>query len=318
MCKVTVVIPNYNGEKYLVPCLASLYEETRAEIKVIVVDNGSKDDSLERAAELYPQTRIIRLDRNYGFCRAVNEGITASDTEYVLLLNNDTLVRKGFVEALLRRIERSEKIFSVEAKMLQYQDEARIDSAGTYYNALGWAFARGKDQSAKKYNYCVKTFAACGGAAIYRRKVFDEIGLFDERHFAYLEDIDIGYRARLYGYVNVYEPKAEVVHVGSASSGSRYNEFKVEHSSKNNIYLIYKNMPLLQILINLPFLIAGFGIKILFFALKGFGREYIAGIKNGFQISRKNRKVPFRLWNLSNYFKIQIELWANIFRRLCG
>ena len=77
-------------------------------------------------------------------------------------------------------------------------------------------------------------------------------------------------------------------------------------------------MPLLQILINLPFLIAGFGIKILFFALKGFGREYIAGIKNGFQISRKNRKVPFRLWNLSNYFKIQIELWANIFRRLCG
>ena len=243
MCKVTVVIPNYNGEKYLVPCLASLYEETRAEIKVIVVDNGSKDDSLNRAIKLYPQTRIIRLDRNYGFCRAVNEGITASDTEYVLLLNNDTLVRKGYVEALLRRIERSEKIFSVEAKMLQYQDEARIDSAGTYYNALGWAFARGKDQSAKKYNYCVKTFAACGGAAIYRRKVFDEIGLFDERHFAYLEDIDIGYRARLYGYVNVYEPKAEVVHVGSASSGSRYNEFKVEHSSKNNIYLIYKNMP---------------------------------------------------------------------------
>ena len=149
MCKVTVVIPNYNGEKYLVPCLASLYEETRAEIKVIVVDNGSKDDSLNRAIKLYPQTRIIRLDRNYGFCRAVNEGITASDTEYVLLLNNDTLVRKGFVEALLRRIERSEKIFSVEAKMLQYQDEARIDSAGTYYNALGWAFARGKDQSAK-------------------------------------------------------------------------------------------------------------------------------------------------------------------------
>ena len=164
MCKVTVVIPNYDGEKYRVPCLASLYEETRAEIKVIVVDNGSKDDSLNRAIKLYPQTRIIRLDRNYGFCRAVNEGITASDTEYVLLLNNDTLVREGFVEALLRRIERSEKIFSVEAKMLQYQDEARIDSAGTYYNALGWAFARGKDQSAKKYNYCVKTFAACGGA----------------------------------------------------------------------------------------------------------------------------------------------------------
>ena len=81
MCKVTVIIPNYNGEKYLVPCLASLYEETRTEIQVIVVDNGSQDDSLNRAIKLYPQTRIIRLDCNYGFCGAVNEGITASDTE---------------------------------------------------------------------------------------------------------------------------------------------------------------------------------------------------------------------------------------------
>ena len=99
--------------------------------------------------------------------------------------------------------------------------------------------------------------------------------------------MDVGYRARIYGYENWYAPDAMVYHVGSGTSGSRYNQFKIRYSSRNNIYLIYKNMPVLQIIINLPFLVAGFGIKILFFTLKGFGREYIAGIKNGFQISKK-------------------------------
>ena len=144
------------------------------------------------------------------------------------------------------------------------------------------------------------------------------LGYFDEEHFAYLEDMDVGYRARIYGYENWYAPDAMVYHVGSGTSGSRYNQFKIRYSSRNNIYLIYKNMPVLQIIINLPFLVAGFGIKILFFTLKGFGREYIAGIKNGFQISKKNHKIPFKFQNLSNYFWIQVELWVNIFRRLCG
>ena len=107
-------------------------------------------------------------------------------------------------------------------------------------------------------------------------------GLFDEEHFAYLEDMDIAYRANILGYQNWFCPGARVYHAGSGTSGSRYNLFKVRYSSRNNIYLIYKNMPFLQILLNLPFLAAGFGIKLLFFARRGFGREYAAGIKNGF------------------------------------
>ena len=104
----------------------------------------------------------------------------------------------------------------------------------------------------------------CGGAAIYRKKIMEKIGYFDEEHFAYLEDTDIGYRARIYGYENWYAPDAVVYHVGSGTSGSRYNHFKTRYSSRNNIYLIYKNMPLLQIILNLPFLVAGFLIKFLF------------------------------------------------------
>ena len=127
--------------------------------------------------------------------------------------------------------------------------------------------------------------------------------------------MDIGYRARIHGYENWYAPKAVVYHVGSGTSGSRYNQFKTRYSSRNNIYLIYKNMPFLQIVLNLPFLLVGFGTKIIFFSIKGMGKEYLAGIKNGFSISKKDRKVPFSFCNLPNYYKIQLELWINLVRR---
>ena len=125
----------------------------------------------------------------------------------------------------------------------------------------------------------------------------------------------MGYRARILGYENWYLPKAVVYHVGSGTTGSRYNQFKTRYSSRNNVYLIYKNMPLLQILLNLPLLVIGFGTKLLFFTLKGMGREYLAGIKNGFQISAKGKKVEFSMKNMKNYCKIQWELWINIIRR---
>ncbi len=315
MCKVTVVIPNYKGEKYLLPCLKSVYEMTGIPVHVIVVDNGSSDSSIETAKERYPQTEFICFSKNYGFCRAVNAGIKASRTPYVILLNNDTKVREGFVENLLHRIEENERYFSVEAKMLQYQDPGKMDSAGTFYNALGWAFARGRDGDAQKYDRPCSVFAACAGAAVYRRDVFEKIGYFDERHFAYLEDIDVGYRARIYGYVNLYEPTAEVIHVGSASSGSRYNVFKTKYSSRNNVYLIYKNMPFLQILLNSPFLLVGFSVKTVFFFRKGLGKEYVKGLVSGAKMCRKENKVPFQKENLQNYLLIQAELWRNLFRK---
>ena len=167
--------------------------------------------------------------------------------------------------------------------MLQAHSPELLDDAGDFYSALGWAAARGKGKPEAEYSREEKIFSACAGAAIYRRKVLLGLGLFDEEHFAYLEDLDICYRARLHGYENWYLPKARVRHVGSGTSGSRYNLFKVRYSSRNNIYLIWKNMPLFQILLNLPFLLAGFGAKFLFFAGKGFGKEYLAGIRNGFQ-----------------------------------
>lgn len=314
--EVSVVIPNFNGIAFLDSVLGSLEGQTERNFEVIFVDNGSTDGSCSFVAANYPWVHLIELSENFGFCRAVNEGIRAAKAPYVLLLNNDTEVAENFVEEMLAAIKRHENAFSCAARMVQYHDRDRIDDAGNYYCALGWAFARGKGKDVHRYEKEEKIFAACGGAAIYRKKILDKIGLFDEEHFAYLEDTDIGYRARIQGYENWYAPRAIVYHVGSGTSGSRYNQFKTRYSSRNNVYLIYKNMPLLQLLLNLPFLIAGFGIKLLFFAVKGMGREYIAGIKNGFTISHKGKKVPFELKNLPNYLKIQVELWVNMFRRL--
>ena len=138
--------------------------------------------------------------------------------------------------------------FSMEAKMIQMREPEKLDGAGDYYCLLGWAFARGKDQPVEKYQKCDRIFSACAGAAIYRKELLEKIGLFDEAHFAYLEDVDVGYRANLYGYRNLFAPDAAVYHAGSAVSGSRHNPFKVELTARNNLYLIYKNMPPLQLL----------------------------------------------------------------------
>ena len=313
--EVSVVIPNFNGIAFLDSVLASLEGQTLNNFEVTLVDNGSTDGSCSFVTANYPWVHLIELSENFGFCGAVNAGIRAAKAPYVLLLNNDTEVKEDFVEEMLAAIRRHKNAFSCGARMVQYHDRDKLDDVGNYYCALGWSFARGRGKDIHAYETEDRIFSACAGAAIYRKKILEKIGYFDEEHFAYLEDTDIGYRARIYGYENWYAPKAIVYHVGSGTSGSRYNQFKTRYSSRNNIYLIYKNMPLLQIILNLPFLVAGFLVKFLFFAVKGMGKEYAAGIKNGFSISMKNKKVPFRMKHLPNYCKIQLELWINIVRR---
>ena len=315
MREVTVVIPNLNGIAYLQGCLSSLRTQSFQEFETILIDNGSADGSVDYVKENFPEVRIHRFSSNTGFCKAVNEGIRLSDTPYVILLNNDTVCDRKFVEELLKAIKQHPRCFSCGARMLQLRNPELLDDAGDYYCALGWAFAAGKGKPKDRYDRQRRVFASCGGAAIYRRSILEEIGLFDEKHFAYLEDIDIGYRARIRGYENRYIPTAVVYHAGSATSGSAYNEFKVLHSSRNSVYLIYKNMPALQVIINLPFLLAGYLIKTVFFARRGFLKQYLTGLRNGIRMSKKEDKVVFQTRYLKNYFRIQLELWWNVVRR---
>lgn len=316
MCEVSVIIPNYNGKQYLKTCLDALRTQTSRNFKTILVDNGSQDGSREYVQEQYPEVKIVALKENTGFCGAVNAGIRVSASPYVLLLNNDTQAEPEFVENLTKAVKKRKNCFSVQAKMLQMHDKTRMDDAGNAYCAFGWAFAEGKGRPETEYCTERQIFSSCAGAAIYRREILDKIGLFDEEHFAYLEDLDICYRARLRGYENWFCPSARVLHVGSGTSGSRYNLFKVRYSSRNNIYLAYKNMPLAQLIWNFPLLLLGFAAKALFFTSKGYGGEYIRGLKNGIQISVKNRDKKVRKVPAGTCLKIQLELYKNMIKKL--
>lgn len=310
--KVTVVIPNYNGKHFLEPCLSALKKQKYRAFEVLIVDNASTDGSVEWIKEHYPNVKLMVMKENLGFAGGVNAGIRAAETPYVLLLNNDTEVTPGFVGALLKAIESSSKVFSVSSKMIQFDDRKKLDDAGDLYSVAGWAFQRGVGHSSREYNRCRKVFSACAGAAIYRKSVFEKIGYFDEIHFAYLEDIDIGYRARLAGYENLYCPKAVVYHVGSGTSGSKYNDFKVKLSSRNNFYLNYKNMPDWQLALNALPLAAGVFVKWLFFKKKGFEKAYVEGLKEGIATRNKCHRVPYDRKKLGIYWKIELELWCNL------
>ena len=328
MKEVTVVIPNYNGMKYLPECMASLCQgqENAPEYEVLIIDNGSADGSVEYLDSEWcrkkeapaeeggkPQVRLIALPENTGFCHAVNLGIREARSSYVILLNNDTRVEAGFVKGLYDAIRKDEKIFSVSAKMLMWDKPELLDDAGDRYCVLGWAYSRGKGRPAVDYDKNVSIFSACGGAAIYRRQVFEEIGYFDEAHFAYLEDIDVGYRARIAGYDNIYCPAALVWHVGSGTSGSKYNSFKVKLAARNNVYLNYKNMPCLQLIINAIPIAAGIFVKYSFFRKLGFGKDYLEGLKEGIRTAKKCKKVAYRPERLKNYLAIELELLAGTF-----
>ncbi len=304
--KATVIIPNYNGLRFMGICMDALERQTCRDFEILVVDNGSTDGSVEWLRQ--QGIPSIFLPENTGFSGAVNAGIRAAKTPYVILLNNDTEVQPDFVGELLAAIGRSKRIFAVSSRMVQMYHRELMDDAGDMYSLMGWAYQRGVGRSSRGYNRPVEVFSACAGAAIYRRAVFDEIGLFDEMHFAYLEDIDVCYRAKIHGYHVRYCPTAVVYHVGSGTSGSKYNPFKVRLAARNSIYLNYKNMPLLQLLVNFPLIGAGIAVKYGFFRKLGFGKEYLEGIREGLATAVKCRKVPYDSRWIPNYLSIQWEL----------
>lgn len=343
MTTITVIIPNYKGMKFIENCLSSLYAQAEGtpSYEVLVVDNASGDGSVELIREKFPQTRLICLKENTGFCHAVNVGIQNSDSPFVLLLNNDTKVYPDFIKQIYAPMEGKSmasdakipakegkasdgkkgngKIFSVSAAMLMWDQPKLMDDAGDVYTIMGWAFSRGKGKPYTDYQKRVRIFSACGGAALYRRDVLEKIGLFDEKHFAYLEDLDLGFRANIYGYRNLYEPKARVVHYGSASTGSRYNAWKTKRAAANSVYVIAKNLPLFFKVLHFPFLLAGYGIKFLFFVRKKMGRQYLLGVCEGLRLSMsfegRQKRVRFQAKHLVHYLRIEWDLITGLVRR---
>ena len=316
--KVSVVTPNYNGERFLEAFFESLDNDSEHIGEVIIIDNGSDDDSkayINNNAFNFP-IRLIENDENLGFAPAVNQGIVNAKYEYIFSLNNDTEVKKGSISAMIDLISSADDIFSVQAKMLQYDNKDLIDDAGDEYNLLGWTKKTGENHKSEEYREVKEIFSSCAGAALYRKSVLEELGMFDDEFFAYMEDVDLAIRSKINGYRNLLCPQAIVYHIGSATSGSRHNEFKVRLAARNNIWTVYKNLPIPMKITNFIFLFLGFLIKYIFFLRKGFGATYLSGLREGLSTRGKIKKTQFKSENTTNYLKMEYRLIINTIKFL--
>lgn len=316
--KASIVTPNYNGERFLKTFFESLNNDCEFIGEVIIVDNGSTDGSKQyiRGNDFNFPVILIENTENLGFSPAVNQGIMKAKYEYVFSLNNDTEVKKGSIKALMDLISSKPEIFSVQAKMLQYNNKELIDDVGDEYNLLAWTKKTGENRHSNEYAEVKEIFSACAGAAMYKKSLLTEIGMFDDNYFAYMEDVDLAIRSKINGYTNLMCPDAVVYHIGSATSGSRHNEFKVRLAARNNVWTVYKNQPIPMKIVNFIFLFLGFLIKYLFFVRKGFGKTYLAGIREGLSTRSKIDKVKFKASNAKNYFKIEYRLIINTLKFL--
>lgn len=279
--KVSVVIPSWNGKHLLKICLQSLKKQTLKKFEIIVVDNGSNDGSADYVSKFYPAVKLIQLDKNKGFSFAVNEGIKVSGAEYIVLLNNDTRVDHKCLEQFVLAAQKHEEAGMVAAKMLNYENPSLIDSAGNFVDSVGHANSIGFGEKDRvKFNKAGYVFLINGGGCLIKREVFESIGLFDEKFFLYMEDIDLSFRAQMVGFKAWYEPKAVIFHKHKATSSS--NKPLME-------YFLFRNM--MQTII------------------KDFPKELLLKDLNWLKIILVNLNTIIYLWNHGNLMSALKAEW---------
>jgi GT2 family glycosyltransferase len=262
---VGVLIVNWNGRAHLERCLDALAHQTMRSFEIVVVDNGSVDGSAEMVRDLYPHLRLLCQPTNLGFAEANNVGIEAGETPFVATLNNDTEPRPDWLEQLLAPALADEGVGMVASKMLFAHRPGVINSAGIALDRAGIAWDRLGGRLDGECGERQEVFGPCAGAALYRRCMLDEIGLFDRDFFAYLEDVDLAWRARLAGWSCVYAPEAVVTHVHSAT-GVEGSPFKSYQLGRNKLWTIAKNYPSPQLYLALP-LIVGYDLAAVLYGI---------------------------------------------------
>jgi len=237
----SVVIPNWNGEKYLPSCLDSLRRQTLSPLEIIVVDNGSTDGSLALLVRDYPEVQVVALEENRGYAGGVNAGFCAATGAVLVAFNNDAEADPCWIKELVAALERHPEAGMATSRVRLFDRRDHLHTAGDFYGLDGIPGNRGVWQpDGPAYDEEVWVFGAAGVAAAYRRSMLDEIGLLDESFGSYLEDIDLSWRAQLAGYRCIYAPRAVVYHMVSATGGGPLASFFV---GRNTIFVIAKNYP---------------------------------------------------------------------------
>lgn len=276
--KVVVVIPNWNGADFIAECLMSLSKQTCSH-DVVIVENGSKDNSISIIEANFPNVKILKFDDNAGFAGGVNRGIRpALDAgyEFIALFNNDAFADKDWLKELVQAAGKHPDAGIVTGKFMR-MDKKHIDSTGDNYSIWGMPFPRGRNEADEgQFDTGEYVFSGTGGASLYSASMLKQIGLFDEEFFAYYEDVDISFRAQLAGWKVWYQPTAVAYHHVSGTS-SKLGDFSRYHATKNFFMLYVKNMPTRLNLKYGPLFLIQSARLLASATLKGAGLVYIRG-----------------------------------------
>lgn len=242
--RATVIIPNWNGLELLRDCLVSLINQSYKDFGIIIVDNGSSDNSLEYIRKNFSQVRIISLNKNNGFAKAINEGVRITKSEFVVFLNNDTKTEKDWLKNLVKCADAHKEVISVNSKLLNFYNKKIIDGVGILINEVGQARSIGwQEKDHGQYDKTSYIFGATGGASLFRRKDFIKVGMFDENYFMYSEEVDFAFRAQFMGFKSIYCPKA-VVHHKHKASAKKMPQHIEYWQYRNMVQTIIKNFPI--------------------------------------------------------------------------
>ena len=247
--KVAVVILNYNGASMLSRFLPSVIEYSRGAV-IVVADNGSTDDSVALIERDFPTIRLIQLDRNYGFADGYNKALEQVDAEYYLLLNSDVEVTDGWLSPLLTFMEQHPAAVACQPKILAYDNKTHFEYAGAsggFIDRYGYPYCRGRlfdtvEVDNGQYDDACRVFWATGAAMMVRSDVFRNVGGFDGRFFAHMEEIDLCWRMLSRGGEIYAVPQSKVYHVGGATL-NKSNPRKTFLNFRNNLLMLYKNVP---------------------------------------------------------------------------
>ena len=246
MARLSVVILNWNGRRHLERYLPSVVAHTEGDAEVVVADNGSTDDSLQWLRLNYPDVRVIRLDRNYGFAGGYNRALREVESEYVLLLNSDVEVTAGWWQPLVEVLDTESDVAAVAPKLLADMERTKFEYAGAsggFIDYLGYPFCRGRilsnvEEDRGQYDNRRDIFWASGAAMCCRRELFESLGGFDEDFFAHMEEIDLQWRMQLAGWRIVVEPKSVVYHLGGGTLPASSRKIFLNH--RNNLAMLFK------------------------------------------------------------------------------
>ena len=280
---VSVVIVAWNSSAHLRVCFQSLKKQAFTDFEVVVVDNGSTDNSIEYIKDFGLRFKIERLNKNEGFSTANNIGARLANGKWIVLLNADAFPEPDWLENLLAAAETHPEYSFYSSRQIQANKTELLDGAGDVYNVSGLAWRRYYNFPSSKFGHQTEeVFSACGAAALYLREDFSNVGGFDEDYFSYFEDVDLGFRLRLTGKKCLYVPEAVVHHVGSASTGKR-SDFSVYYGYRNMIWTFFKNMPSPLIWFFLPVHIVTLMFFVVYLSFRGQGKVILRAIRDALQ-----------------------------------